>query len=112
VAELHKLANGSSNPHEAESARTRAAKIIDEHHLTDHDSSSGSTGGRIRRSAERHGLPKYMANLPAMPEGLLGSEGTLAVVTDVIHRIKNIDDAEKTTRAETVRHPRPYCLFR
>ena len=96
VAKLRKLANGSSNPHESESAWTQAAKLIEEHHLTDHDLSSGSMAAAFDDLVD--GLQKYMANLPAMPEGLLGSGGTLAIVTDVIHRIKTIDDSEKATR--------------
>jgi hypothetical protein len=43
-------------------------------------------------------LQKFVAGHPALPEGLFNSS---AIVTDVIHKIKNIGDADKANKLRT-----------
>lgn len=93
VAKLTKLAKGSANPNEATTARTQADKIIAEHGLTEHDLTSGEMAAAFDDLVD--GVQKIVAGHPALPPGLFNSS---AVITDVIHRFKNMKDVDKAAR--------------
>lgn len=97
VAKLTKLAKGSTNPHEASAARSRAQKIVDEHSLTDHDLMSGEMAGAFDELVDS--VQKIVASHPALPPGLFNSS---AVITDVLHKIKNIGDVDKSVRLRQI----------
>lgn len=97
VAKLTKLAEGSTNPHEASAARSRAQKIVDEHGLTDHDLMSGEMSGAFDELVDS--VQKIVASHPALPPGLFNSS---AVITDVLHKIKNIGDVDKSVRLRQI----------
>lgn len=97
VAKLMKLANGSTNPHEAATARSQAEKIVAEHGLSDNDLLSGEMSSAFDELVDS--LQKVVASHPALPPGLFNSS---AIVTDVLHKIKNIGDSDKVTRLRQI----------
>jgi hypothetical protein len=97
VAKLMKLAKGSSNTHEAATARTQAEKLVAEHGLTDNDLMSGEMGAAFDDLVDS--IQKIVASHPALPAGLFN---TSAVVTDILHKIKNINDIDKATRLRQI----------
>jgi Protein of unknown function (DUF2786) len=97
VAKLMKLANGSTNPHEAATARSQAEKLVAEHGLSDNDLLSGEMAAAFDDLVDS--LQKVVASHPALPPGLFNSS---AIVTDVLHKIKNIGDTDKVTRLRQI----------
>lgn len=97
VAKLMKLANGSSNPHEAETAKKQAEKIANEHGLSPSDLETGKLSAAFDELVD--GIQRFVANHPAMPEGLFNSS---AIVHDVLNKIKNIGEADKSVRLRQV----------
>jgi len=79
IAKLERLARGTSNPHEAESARAQAAKLASEHCLTDNDLKTGKMGAAFDDMVDEVG--KLTSS---MPGGLFGA-GT--VVQEVLRAI-------------------------
>jgi hypothetical protein len=97
VAKLMKLANGSTNPHEASSARSQAEKIVREHGLTDDDLRSGEMASAFDELVDS--LQKLVAGHPALPTGLFNSS---AIVTDVLHKIKTLGDVDKSKKLRQI----------
>jgi len=97
VAKLMKLANGSSNPNEAATARAQAEKLVAEHGLTDNDLMSGEMAAAFDDLVDS--VQKVIASHPALPPGLFNSS---AIVTDILHKIKNIGDTDKATRLKQI----------
>ena len=86
-----RLAKGSPNPHEAANARTQAEKLVREHSLTEEDLTSGVRAAAFDDLVDT--LHAFARNHPALPEGIFG---TSAIITDVLNRIKNIKETEKS----------------
>lgn len=97
VAKLMKLANGSNNPHEAETAKKQAEKIANEHRLSSSDLETGKLSAAFDELVD--GIQRFVANHPAIPEGLFNSS---AIVHDVLNKIKNIGEADKSVRLRQV----------
>jgi hypothetical protein len=97
VAKLMKLAKGSSNPHEAQAARDQAEKLASEHQLSESDLETGEFAAAFDDLVD--GVQKFVAGHPSIPQGLFN---TSAIVTDVLHKIKNIGDTNKTTRLRQI----------
>ena len=97
VAKLMKLANGSTNAHEAATARSQAEKLVAEHHLTDNDLMCGEMAAAFDELVDS--LQKVVASHPALPPGLFNSS---AVITDILHKIKNIGDTDKAARLKQI----------
>jgi hypothetical protein len=97
VAKLMKLANGSSNPHESATAKSQAEKLVAEHHLTDNDLLSGEMAAAFDDLVDS--VQKLAASHPALPPGLFNSS---AIITDVLHKLKNIGDTDKSTRLKQI----------
>jgi hypothetical protein len=97
VAKLMKLAHGSTNPNEAATAKSQAEKLVSEHGLTDNDLMSGEMAAAFDDLVDS--LQKVVASHPALPPGLFNSS---AIITDVLHKIKNIGDADKTIRLRQI----------
>ena len=93
VAKLMRLAKGSSNPHEASNARAQAEKLVKEHGLTESDLTSGERAAAFDDLVDA--VHAFVRNHPAIPDGMFGAT---AIVTDVLNRIKNIEETEKSTR--------------
>jgi hypothetical protein len=93
VAKLMRLAKGSSNPHEAATARAQAEKIVKAQGLTENDLTSGERAAAFDDLVDT--VHAFVLNHPAIPDGMFG---TSAIVTDVLNRIKNIKETEKATR--------------
>ena len=97
VAKLMKLAKGSPNPHEAQTARDQAKKLASEHGLSKSDLETGEFAAAFDDLVD--GVQKFVAGHPAVPQGLFNSS---AIITDVLHKIKNIGDADKTARLRQI----------
>lgn len=97
VAKLMKLAKGSSNEHEAKTARSQAEKIVAEYGLSDLDLEAGEMAAAFDDLVD--GLQKMVASHPALPEGIFNSS---AIVTDVLHKIKNLGDTDKATKLKQI----------
>ena len=97
VAKLLKLAKGSTNPHEASVARSSASKIIEEHSLTDADILGGEMAAAFDDLVDS--IQKAVASHPAVPEGLFG---TMGILDDVLRKIKNIGDSDKSLRLKQI----------
>ena len=93
VAKLMRLAKGSSNPHESSNARAQAEKLVNEHGLTESDLTSGERAAAFDDLVDS--VHAFVRNHPSIPDGMFG---TSAIVTDVLNRIKNIEETEKSTR--------------
>lgn len=93
VAKLMRLAKGSSNPHEASTARAQAEKLVREQGLTKEDLTSGARAAAFDELVDS--VHAFVRNHPKIPEGMFG---TTAIVTDVLNRIKNIKETEKAVR--------------
>ena len=93
VAKLMRLAKGSSNPHEASTARAQAEKLVREHGLTESDLTSGERAAAFDDLVDA--VHAFVRNHPTIPDSMFG---TSAIVTDVLNRIKNIEETEKSTR--------------
>lgn len=97
VAKLMKLAKGSSNAHEAQTARSQAQKIVTEYGLSELDLEAGEMAAAFDDLVD--GLQKLVAGHPALPEGLFNSS---AIVTDVLHKIKAMGDTDKATKLKQI----------
>lgn len=97
VAKLMKLANGSTNPHEAATAKRQANKLVEEHGLTDSDLMSGEMAAAFDDLVDS--VQKVVANHPALPPGLFNSS---AIITDILHKIKTLGDTDKATRLRQI----------
>jgi hypothetical protein len=97
VAKLMRLAKGSSNPNEADNARQQAEKLAAEHGLTSSDLESGEMAAAFDDLVDN--IQRFVAGHPALPEGLFNSS---AIVTDVLHKIKNIGETDKAARLRQV----------
>jgi hypothetical protein len=97
VAKLMKLAKGSTNPHEAASAKKQAEKLVQEHSLTDDDLMSGEMATAFDELVDS--IQKLVASHPDLPSGLFNSS---AIVTDVLHKIKNLGDTDKSKRLRQI----------
>jgi hypothetical protein len=93
VAKLHKLARGSSSPHEAESARAQAEKIAAEHGLSSRDLETGQMGAAFDELVDQVG--KIASSLPQIPQGLFD---TRTIVDQVLRSIKSIGEVDKAAR--------------
>ena len=93
VAKLMRLAKGSSNPHESSNARAQAEKLVKEHGLTETDLTSGERAAAFDDLVDA--VHAFMRNHHAIPGGMFD---TSAILTDVLNRIKNIQETEKATR--------------
>lgn len=93
VAKLHRLASGSSCAHEAASARRQAEKITREHGLSQEDVSAGERAAAFDDLIGQ--LESYVSSHPSVPAGLFDQ---VAVVRDVLAKIKNMTDVEKSRR--------------
>jgi carboxylesterase type B len=97
VAKLMKLANGSSNANEAATAKAQAEKLVAEHGLTDNDLLSEEMAAAFDDLVDS--VQKVVASHPALPPGLFNSS---AIVTDILHKIKNLGDTDKATRLKQI----------
>ena len=85
VVKLRRLALGTTNEHEALSARTQADRLIKEHFLTEDDLTSGE------RSAAFDDLVDALH--PALSGGMFD---TSTVLGDVLRKVKNIKKNDKS----------------
>jgi carboxylesterase type B len=97
VAKLMKLANGSNNIHEASNAKAQAERLINEYGLSDSDLLSGEMAAAFDDLVDS--VHKVVASHPALPPGLFNSS---AIITDILHKFKNIGDADKATRLRQI----------
>lgn len=97
VAKLMRLAKGSSNPHEAETAKAQAEKLASEHGLTESDLLAGEFAAAFDELVD--GVQKFVAGHPSIPQGLFNSS---AIITDVLHKIKNIGETDKATKLRQI----------
>jgi Protein of unknown function (DUF2786). len=93
VAKLRRLAKGTSNEHEASSAKAKADKLVEEHSLNENDLSSGEKAAAFDDLIDT--LHLFVANHPALPNGLFG---TSAILGDVLKKIKTIEKTDKANR--------------
>lgn len=97
VAKLTRLAKGSSNPHEAESAQKQAQKIAEEFGLTKSDLEAEEIAAAFDEFVDN--LHTYVSKHPAIPHGLFGSS---PILNDILNKIKGIREVDKAARLRQV----------
>lgn len=93
VAKLRRLSKGTTNEHEASSAAAQADRLIDEYSLNEDDLTSGGKAAAFDDLLDT--LHLFVANHPALPNGLFG---TSAILGDVLKKIKNMEKTDKANR--------------
>lgn len=93
VAKLLRLAQDRANPHEADSARRRAEKIIAEHGLTPDDMAAGNRAAAFDELVSE--LEGYVSRHPVVGGGLFDQ---VSVVRDVLARLRGLARVEKSRR--------------
>jgi len=98
VAKLRRLADDPRTPpSEAENARAQATKLAAEHSLGEADLELGRIGSAYDELVDR--LEKLALNNPKLPTGIFGAE---QVVVDVLHKLKQVGDSDKSRRLRAV----------
>ena len=97
VAKLMKLAKGSTNEHEAATAKSQAEKLCKEHGLSENDLQSGEMAAAFDELVD--GVKKFVAGHPSLPTGLFNSS---AIVTDVLAKIKATSETDKSARLRQI----------
>ncbi|HVP23329.1 MAG TPA: DUF2786 domain-containing protein [Conexivisphaerales archaeon] len=92
-AKLMKLARGAANQHESESALKAARKLASDHGLTETEIQSGQMSAAFDDLLDM--VKKIVTEHPAIPVGLFDTE---SIVTDVLGKIKTINDVEKAKK--------------
>jgi hypothetical protein len=96
VAKLRRVAQGTSNPNEADTARRQADKIASEHGLTELDLSSGQMAAAFD---DLVGEVEKVVAQKSVPTGLFGTE---SVVKDVLGKIRNFQEDDKAKKLRQV----------
>ena len=96
VAKLRRVAQGSSNPNEADTARRQADKIASEHRLTELDLASGQMTAAFDDLVAE--VEKVVARNP-VPTGLFGTE---SVVKDVLGKMRSFQEDDKAKKLRQV----------
>ena len=91
VVKLRRLALGTTNEHEALSARTQADRLIKEHFLTEDDLTSGERSAAFDDLVDA--LHHYATDHPALSGGMFD---TSTVLGDVLRKVKNIKKNDKS----------------
>lgn len=93
IAKLQRLARGSPNPHEAESAMAQAAKLAQEHGLGIADLEVGKMSAAFDELVDQVG--KFVAGKPEIPAGLFDAR---AIIDEALRSIKNIGEDDKAKK--------------
>jgi hypothetical protein len=96
VVKLRRLADGTSNIHEATAARAQATKLIIEHRLTERDLASGEKATAFDDLIDR--LHQFAANLPKVAK--YSKLENPMILNDVLKRIKTMDKIDKSKRLD------------
>ena len=96
VAKLRRLAEGSKNPHEAESARKQADKIAQENGLTEDDLSNGRCAAAFD---DLVGAVEEIVDNAPIPRGLFD---TGAIIREVTSKIRNLGEDDKAKKMRQV----------
>ena len=91
VVKLRRLASGTTNEHEALSARTQADRLIREHFLTEDDLTSGERAAAFDDLVDA--LHHYAAAHPVLPGEMFE---TSTVLGDILRKVKNIKKTDKS----------------
>ena len=97
VAKLLRLAKGSSNPHEAATAKAQAELLMKKHGLTASDLAAGQKAAAFDDLIDQ--VHEYVQKHPDVPEGLFG---TASVITDVIMKTKGIAATDKAVAFDKI----------
>lgn len=93
IAKLRRLARGSPNPHEAESAMAQAARLAQEHGLAAADLEVGEMSAAFDELVDLVG--KFVASKPEMPAGLFDAR---AIIDEALRSIKGIEEDDKAKK--------------
>jgi hypothetical protein len=96
VAKLRRVAQGTSNPNEADTARRQADKLASDHGLTEQDLSSGQMAAAFDALVEE---VEKVVSRSAIPTGLFGTE---SVIKDVLGKIRNFREDDKAKKLRQV----------
>lgn len=96
-AKLRRLSTGSSNPHEAESARQKASELATEHCLSESDLSEGLMGLAFDDLVAS--IQQLVTSHPAIPSGLFNTESFL---NDLLQSLRSLSDSTKASRLRQV----------
>lgn len=98
VAKLRRTARGTTNPAEANTARTIADKLETEHHLTDNDLTDGQMGAAFDDLLDQlQQVIKQRASI--MTGGLLN---TNSMIQDTVNQMKQTSDSQKAAQLRKV----------
>lgn len=97
IAKLQRLARGSPNPHEAESARAQAAKLALEHGLGAPDLEVGRMCAAFDELVDEVG--KFVAKKPEIPAGLFDAR---AIIDEALRSIKDIGEDDKAKKLSQI----------
>lgn len=96
VVKLRRLADGTSNIHEATAARAQATKLIIEHRLTEKDLASGEKATAFDDLIDR--LHQFAISLPKITK--YPKFESPIILKDILGRIKAMDKIDKSKRLE------------
>lgn len=98
IAKLRRLADDPRTPkHEAESARTRIAKLSVEHGLTPADLDAGRWGAAFDDLVTE--VEKIVRGNPNLPVGMFGTE---QILTQVLGKLRGMGEGDKASRLKQI----------
>jgi hypothetical protein len=95
VAKLMKLARDNPNPHEQDSARSRARKIVEDNHLSVEDLSAGKKAAAFDDLVAA--IRRKISTGPAVPAGLFG---TSDIVSGILSKLESMSRESKSRRLD------------
>jgi hypothetical protein len=99
VAKLMKLARDNPNPHEQDSARSRARKIVEDNHLSVEDLSAGKKAAAFDDLVAA--IRRKISTGPAVPAGLFGILSKLESMSRE-SKSRRLDEAYKLVEAASL----------
>ena len=97
VAKLLRLAKGSTNPHEAATAKAQAEILMQKHGLTPADLAAGQKAAAFDDLFDQ--IYRYVQQHPNVPKGIFD---TSSVISDVIMKAKNIAATDKAAAFDKI----------
>lgn len=95
VAKLMRLSRGTSNPHEASTAREQAKKLVEEYQLTSDELSAGKKADAFDDLVEA--VRRLVAGRPDPSRGLFD---TSDVISNVLAKLTSMEKSDKARRLD------------
>jgi len=97
ILKLKKLSQGNSNPHEAESAKTKMLELMKEHDISDGEIKVEEKAAAFDELVQE--IKSFSLKNPSIPSIFGGT----SVIDGVLDVLKSAKDAEKAVRLDQIR---------